>query len=146
MPYVMVPVPEEHVQEIMQFIIRIVNRASIEPWDEDAVAQLFLEADEPSRSLLSVVARATLANRDLTEHDAATNLQLSGRETMGIMRELNDQARDASRPPLISTRQVSETLPNGRSKEKRVLSTTEELARWLRAAERAEGMLDAGSA
>ena len=58
MPYVMVPVPEEHVKEVMEFVIRTMARASIEEWDEESIESLFATVDEASRSLLSVVARA----------------------------------------------------------------------------------------
>ncbi len=37
MPYVMVPVPEEHVEDVMQFILRAMARASIEPWDQPSL-------------------------------------------------------------------------------------------------------------
>ena len=43
MPYVMVPVPEEHVQDVMQFILREVARASLEAWDEESVEDMVLE-------------------------------------------------------------------------------------------------------
>jgi hypothetical protein len=53
MPYVMVPVPEEHVQDVMQFVLREVAKASLEPWDEKSVSELFHDGDEGSRSLLA---------------------------------------------------------------------------------------------
>ena len=65
MPYVMVPVPEEHVQDVMQFVLREVAKASQLPWDEESVAQLFGEVDEASRSLLAYAARAITNGTDL---------------------------------------------------------------------------------
>jgi hypothetical protein len=35
MPYVMVPVPEEHVQDVMQFVLREMAKASHVPWDDE---------------------------------------------------------------------------------------------------------------
>src|SRR4029453_8318573 len=67
MPYVMVPVPEEHVQDVMQFILREMAKASLVPWDEESVTVLFHEIDEANRSLLAYVARATLSGTDITE-------------------------------------------------------------------------------
>ena len=57
MPYVMVPVPEDHVEDIMRYIVRLMSQALIEPWTEESVTQLFEEIDEPSRALLSTVAQ-----------------------------------------------------------------------------------------
>ena len=138
MPYVMVPVPEEHVQDVMQFVLREVARASLEHWDEESVSKLFHEVDEESRSLLAYTARATISGKELSEAQAADRLQLRQREMAGIMRDLNERATKANRPGLISTRTVTETLPNGRTTEKRVLWISEDVAPLVHGAERAE--------
>jgi len=138
MPYVMVPVPEEHVQDVMQFILREVAKASIEPWDGEAISQLFHEVDEASRSLLAYTARASMSGTDITQLQAADVMQLRTREVAGIVRELNEQAAKANRPSLVTARTVTETLPNGRTKEKHVLSMSDDVAPLVRDAERAE--------
>jgi hypothetical protein len=138
MPYVMVPVPEEHVQDVMQFILREVAKASLESWDEESVSALFQEVDEESRSLLAYVARAIMSGKEISEADAADLMQLRQREMVGIMRDLNDRATKANRPALVTPRTVTETLPNGRTTDKRVLVMSEELAPLVRNAERAE--------
>jgi hypothetical protein len=138
MPYVMVPVPEEHVQDVMQFVLREVARASLEPWDEAAVSTLFHEVDEEGRSLLAYAARAVVSGKELSEADAAALLQLRPREMAGLVRDINERAAQANRPNIVFTRVVSETLPNGRTVDKRVLSMSDELAPLVRDAERAE--------
>jgi predicted ATP-dependent protease len=138
MPYVMVPVPEEHVQDVMQFVLREVAKASLAPWDEESVSELFREVDEESRSMLAYAARATISGKELTEAEVADLMQLRQREMAGIMRELNERASKANRPTLVSARTVTETLPNGRTTEKRVLWMSEELAPLVHDAERAE--------
>jgi hypothetical protein len=138
MPYVMVPVPEEHVQDVMQFILREVAKAAQEPWDDESISELFHEVDEASRSLLAYTARASIGGADITEAQAADMMQLRPREVMGIVRELNELAAKAKRPVLVVTRTVTETLPNGRTTEKRVLWVNEEVAPLVRAAERTE--------
>jgi hypothetical protein len=138
MPYVMVPVPEEHVQDVMQFILREVAKASLEPWDDESVSELFHEVDEASRSLLAYVARASMGGTEITEAQAADMMQLRQREVIGIVRELNERASKANRPTLVATRIVNETLPNGRTSEKRVLWMGDEVAPLVRNAERAE--------
>jgi hypothetical protein len=138
MPYVMVPVPEEHVQDVMQFILREVAKASLEPWDDGSISALFHEVDEASRSLLAYTARASQAGKDITEGQVADMMQLRQREVAGIVRELNDRAGKASRPALLVTRTITETLPNGRTTEKRVLVMADEVAPRVRKAEQAE--------
>jgi hypothetical protein len=134
--YVMVPVPEEHVQEIMAHVVRLLQRASIEEWDEASVSEFFGKADEASRSLLSVVARAVLSAKELTDVQASDFVQLSQRETLGIMRELNDAARELNRPNLMFVVPVVEELPNGRTREKRCLTMGAPVAQMFRDAER----------
>ena len=65
-------------------------------------------------------------------------MQLRQREVAGLLRELNDYAVDASRPALVISPTVKETLPNGRVTEKRVLTMSEDVAELVRDAERAE--------
>ena len=138
MPYVMVPVPEEHVQDVMQFVLREMAKASLVPWDDDSVSALFHEVDEASRSLLAYAARAALSGTDLAETEAADMMQLRPREVAGIIRDLNDRAAKADRSPVLGARTVTETLPNGRTVEMRVLWIGENLAPLVRSAEQAE--------
>jgi hypothetical protein len=138
MPYVMVPVPEEHVQDVMQFILREITKASLEPWDDESVTALFHEVDEAGRSLLAYAARASTSGTDISEAQVADMMQLRPREVVGIVRDLNERATKANRPPLVTARTVTETLPNGRTTEKRVLWMSDELASLVRDAERAE--------
>jgi hypothetical protein len=138
MPYVMVPVPEEHVHDVMQFILREIAKASLEPWHDGSVSTLFNEVDEASRSLLAYTARACLSGSDITEAQAADMMQLRQREVAGIVRDLNERAGKANHPTLVITRTVTETLPNGRTTEKRVLTMSDDVALLVRNAERAE--------
>jgi hypothetical protein len=134
----MVPVPEEHVQDVMQFVLREMTKASLVPWDGDSVSALFHEVDEASRSLLAYTARASLSGTDLAETEAADKMQLRPREVAGIIRDLNDRAAKANRSPVLGARVVTETLPNGRTVERRVLWIGEDLAPLVRSAEQAE--------
>jgi hypothetical protein len=138
MPYVMMPVPEEYVEEVMQFILRAIARAAIQPWDADSITRVFGDVDEVTRSLLAFVARASADGKELDSADAARKLQLTIRETAGIMNELSSMTRDTDRPVLITARTVTERLPNGRSIEKRLLQMDPDVADLVRAAELAE--------
>jgi hypothetical protein len=138
MRYVMVPVPEDFVEDVMQFILRAIARASIEAWDAESITQIFGDVDEATRSLLAFVARAAADGGELDAAEAARKIQLTVREASGIMIEVNGLARETNRHPLISSRQVTERLPNGRTSEKRVLSMEPAVAELVRLAEQAE--------
>jgi hypothetical protein len=138
MPYVMVPVPEEHVQEAMEAVLRIIRQGRLTPWDDDSIDGFFRAADEPSKALLSLVARATLAGRQLTQVAVADTLELSQREIVGMMREINDLAREDNRPPLLAHQEITETLPNGRTRVAAVMSMPPDCAQFIQDAEKAE--------
>jgi hypothetical protein len=142
MPYVMVPVPEEHVQDVMQFVIRTVAQASVQPWDTESMLSFFNEIDEPSRLLLSIVARYVRNGRELTERDAADLIELSAREVTGMQRELNERAQEAKHPAILFHRRVPEVMPNGRTREKRLIAMTDEAAKLFHDAENADLMGD----
>jgi hypothetical protein len=138
MPYVMVPVPEEHVEDVMQFILRAIARASIQPWDEESLSETYHEVDETTRSLLAFVARAEAEGKELDTLAAARQIQMTPREVNGILNEMQTLIREANRAPIVSVRVASERLPNGRVTEKRVLTMEPEVADLVRIVERAE--------
>jgi len=134
--YVMVPVPEEHVVDVMMHIARLVARASVVPWTDEAVAELFDEVDEASRSVLSLVARMTLADKELSDEEAADKLELNTREVRAISRDINEAAQRSKREPLVALRETPVVLRNGRSVQKRLFVMAEPVARAIRAHER----------
>jgi hypothetical protein len=142
MDYVMVPVPEEHVVDVMQHVARLVARASVIPWDDASVADIFDEVDEASRSVISLTARSILANKDLTDEEAATSLELNVREIRAIVRDVQEVSTREKREPLLSLRDTTVVLRNGRSVQKRVFAMSEPVARAVRAHERST--LDVG--
>jgi transcription initiation factor IIE alpha subunit len=136
MDYVMVPVPEEHVVDVMQHIARLVARASVVPWDDTAVQELFDEVDEASRSLLSLAARATTTDKDLSDEDAAARLELNVREIRSIVRDITEVSQRNKREPILALRETSVVLRNGRTVQKRLFAMTDAVARAIRAHER----------
>lgn len=138
MGFVMVPVPEEHVEEAMTMILRISARARLKEWDQAALSELFHGLDEPSKSVLSAVARASLAKTTIDDVAVAEAIEFTRREVLGITREFNEQAGGLGYPPLVVVRQEVETLPNGRTREQRVFTMITELAVMVREAEQEE--------
>jgi hypothetical protein len=138
MEYVMVPVPEEHVVDVMMYIARLTARASVEPWTPETLQRFFDDVDEASRSLLSAVSRSIVDGKELSDEDAAATLELSPREIRAIMREINETANREKLQPLLNTREASMVLRNGRSVVKRLFTMDEDVARMIRSHERAE--------
>ncbi len=138
MSYVMVPVPEEHVEEAMQAVLNIIRRAQLTDWDAESVADFFGEVDEASKALLSLVARAHLADKQLGQTAASDALQMPQREVMSMVRSLNELARDQGHPPLLVHQEASKQLPNGRTRTYGVINTSADVAPMIRDAEQAE--------
>ena len=138
MPYVMVPVPEEHVEDVMNYLLKAMSRASLQAWDADAMTALFAELDEFGRTLLAFVGRSAANEKDLPEAEAAKLLQLSPRETIAVVREINDLCREMDRMSLISRRSVAEVQPNGRAIDVPVLAMEEEHVPLVNAAVEAD--------
>jgi hypothetical protein len=133
----MVPVPEEHVVDVMLYITRLVARAGVEPWTEESVAEFYDEVDEAARSLLSLVARSTAVGKELTEEDAAETLELNVREIRSIRRDIYDATQLHKRESILGLRETMEVLRNGRTVEKRILWVSDQISRMIRAHERA---------
>lgn len=136
MEYVMVPVPEEHVVDVMMHVARLVARASVEPWTDEAVVELFLDVDEASRSLLSLVARSAAAGKELFDDEAAESLELNVREVHEIVRDLDEVSTRGKREPILAIRGATVVLRNGRSVQRRVFVMADSVARAIRAHER----------
>ena len=132
----MVPVPEEHVVDVMLHVARLVARASVVAWDDESVGDMFDEVDEVSRSLLSLVARSTTAGKELTDEEAADTLELSVREIRALTRDINDASQKSKREPLVALREATVVLRNGRSAQRQLLAMAEPVARSIRAHER----------
>jgi hypothetical protein len=130
-PYVMVPVPAEHLAEVGQFIIRTVARAAVADWDGPSLQQFCQEADEASRALLRFAAEATVAGEQVRVEAAAGALHVSARETLGILDDINEAAIAAKRAPLFVIQTISEELPDGRVLEPRIYAMAPSVARML---------------
>lgn len=121
-------------------ILRITRNARVEPWDADAASELFLQVDEASRSVLAVVARGTVKGDAPSAEAVADTIELSQREVLGVVREINERTNETAHPAPIVVVTTVEQLPNGRTREQRILTMEAELAELIRDAERAEAL------
>ena len=137
MQYVMVPVPEEHVLDVMRYVLRV-SRSSeegTEDWDYENIERLFEDANELSRSLLSFLAHPTRAGQEVGPPEIAQALELQLSDFAGIVGPLNRQVRKLNKVPLFDSRVVNTTTPSGRQVKKRMFVMTPELAAMVRTAE-----------
>jgi hypothetical protein len=137
MEYVMVPVPEEYVVDVMTYVARLVNQASRVPWTKEVIEDFFESLDETSKALISLVARYTVADKQVGYDQATQALELSEREIKGITREINERAQRNNCEPLMGAQEASVQLGNGRIAQRWLFVMTEPVARMIRAHERA---------
>jgi hypothetical protein len=138
--FVMVPVPEEHVLEVMALVTRLSSRAPArgewpaKQWDQDALDRLVADANDRTRALLSFLAHRSRAGKEITPREIAAALDLERSEVPGILGPLNRQFRKAHRVPLFESRVRSVTSADGRPEKRRTLMMAKETARMVRAA------------
>jgi hypothetical protein len=102
MEYVMVPVPEEHADTVMNHLRWNVGKPAVaDRWDEASIADLVEQADAPTRALLGAVAMAELDERELTVTEAAGLLEVSEREVVGTVIELNQLHQVPGAPTFV---------------------------------------------
>jgi hypothetical protein len=148
LPYVMVPVPEEHVLEVMGVVMRLAARRShAEPpqaWDQAAVNEFFAKSNEPTRALLSFLAHPKRAGKEFIPPEIARAFELEASEVSGLLGPLNREFRRANRLPLFESRVHVETSPSGRTLKRRRLMMSPENAGMVRAAEQAFDSVESG--
>lgn len=137
MEYVMVPVPDEFVVDVMQYVARLVARSSLVPWTKEGIEDFFDSVEETAKSLLSVVARYRVADKEVGYDEAAEALELSHREIREIVREINSAAQVQGFEPLIATQEASVLLRSGRMAQRLLFIMAEPVARMIRAHEHA---------
>jgi len=138
MEYVMVPVPDEFVVDVMQYVARLVARASVVPWTKEAIEEFFDDLDETSKALLSFVARHIVAGKDVGYDEATEALELSQREIRAITAEINVAAQRNKYAPLVAARETTVVLRNGRQVQRWLYTMDDSVARMIRAVERAD--------
>lgn len=101
MEHVMVPVPEEHVPEFRQAMLRLTLGQL--GWDAEQVGRVVPMLDDRSLAVLVQVARSSLENVALPYRHIAVEVGIDVGEVLDIVTEVNDVFRRASLPlPLIT--------------------------------------------
>lgn len=87
--HVMVPVPEEVLEEVERFVARQKTQANLPKADPHLVRESIRHFDDRTRRLVDIVVDAARSSRNRTIADIAAELGLTPRETLGTMVELN---------------------------------------------------------
>jgi hypothetical protein len=130
-------VPDEFVVDVMQYVARLVSQAARVPWTKEAIEDFFESLDETSKALLSLVARYTVADKQIGYDDATQALELSEREIKDIAREINLAAQGNNFEPVVAGREASVLLRSGRMAQRWMFVMAEPVARMIRSHERA---------
>mgnify|MGYP005616239381 CR=1 FL=1 len=103
MPYVMVPVPEEHEQEFMSELMQFSLRESLNAWDRDVLGPFVDGLVDHDRTLVSALAQATERGQRLTRTQVCTLLGLDLPQVSVLVDDLNRRSNDLSQPYLVLT-------------------------------------------
>jgi hypothetical protein len=101
MEYVMVPVPEEFVAEVTQYLQWNTGTPPPDFWPDDAIARFVEGLDESARAVLLHAARGSDGVVVMPVTDVAEATGCTPREVVGLVVELNEAARNAGGPPFI---------------------------------------------
>ena len=101
MPYVMVPVPEEHEKEFQSELLQLSLRASLTAFDPEQLRGLVAELDPVALSFVARLVEASSANKRLTRAQVADAAGLDVLELLAIADRINHHAAERSQPALI---------------------------------------------
>jgi hypothetical protein len=107
MRYVLVPVPSEHVLEVMRWVLFRSNENVSPIRDAAALAKVVEEADAPTRAMLDLVATATLDDKPLRLTEAADELDLSQEAATGVLAALNRYALTGDRALIKTSHEIA---------------------------------------
>ena len=111
MEYVMVPVPQEFVAEVTQWLQWNTGTLPPDAWDDDAIVRFVENLDERARAVLLHVARGSDQVVVMPVTDVAAETGCTPREVIGLVVELNEAARNSGGPGFI----LATTLLHGQT-------------------------------
>jgi hypothetical protein len=89
----MVPVPQDLVERVQQYINWRLSSGVAADWSEETVAELYAQLDEASRAVVGTVAQGAVDDQPVTVARAADAAGTSTREALGIVLELVQRFR-----------------------------------------------------
>lgn len=134
MNVVMVPVPEELEEQVQRHLVILRTRAASDDWNEESVAVLYEQLDEPARAVLTAVARAVADDEAPTVTGIAEATGTSAREVRGIVVEITHRFRALRGPafPLMLLDPMDGLDPDkGLDDDNRPIMISEDGARFV---------------
>jgi hypothetical protein len=150
--FVMVPVPEEHVLEVMAFVTRLAEQPApagavpAREWDQEQVDRLVADANDRTRALLGFIAHRSRAGKEVPPREIAAGLGLERSDIPGILGPMNRQFRRVNLAPLFDSRVRTVTNAEGRPEKRRTIVIPKERARMVRTALAASARTPVGAA
>lgn len=117
MEYVMVPVPEDLVAEVDQYLRWNTVTSPLGALDIDGALRILEAIDDLARRYLLVVAEAAVDVRILSVGDAAAESGCNELEAMGLMMQLNTVAQRMGNLPLGLIQRETKAPPDGSDAE-----------------------------
>ncbi len=113
MEYVLVPVPEEIVPEVKQYLRWNASGPGLGQLDPDGAARFVASLDDRERRFLVVLADAAVESRVLTVADAAAKAGCNELEALGMMLRLNTSVQFYGTLPLGLVARDEVEMPEG---------------------------------
>jgi hypothetical protein len=129
---VMVPVPEQLEEQVRFYVTWRVTGEMPADWSEDAVAELYGQLDDASRTVLRTVALGAVDDEPITVARAAQAAGMTIRESLGIVLELVQLLRGLGAGPPFPLLVLDP--PEGGDNSQRVIVIPRDAARVVVAA------------
>jgi hypothetical protein len=141
--FVLVPVPREHVLEVMRWVLFRAPQTEAKGAGHDAarVRNLLEQIDEPTKAFLMYLAKAVLEGDDLKLTDAAEDLDQDPSWVTNAVRVINQHAAGGGR--VASVRTENAVGITGHTGKISFVTMRPDIARLVRAAAKRAGVDDA---
>lgn len=99
--YVMVPIPERYVGEVMGHLMIMGVQEQTDPWESTEVHEFFDRCGDLEKALLAYVARRVLAGQEVEATQVTDFLRLTEDQLEATVGELNQLAMARRRPVVV---------------------------------------------
>jgi hypothetical protein len=125
--YKMVPVPADHVLDVMRYVLARDEEASARR-DEERISSLLSGGDDLTRALLVRVATNALEEQPSRVRELATDLGTDDQAVIAVIRRLNKEATDAGLARVMKMQDGRFRTDDGRMWRSIVVTMAPELA------------------
>jgi len=102
--WVMIPVPEEYEERVLERVLMLRIAASGSNWSSDLLDEHLLALDDDARVLAALVAQGVSAGHPPEDVAVAQRFGISTREVLGLVQEVNDVTMEPFPGSILSVR------------------------------------------